>query len=78
VKHISLSDNAEKTPRPTSSIYSEPQDSIRMYQSQSRKATEDEIVDEAFKENADTKPLYASVPESHKQAKRIKKKKEKG
>jgi len=80
VKHVSLGDDDEQTPRPTSSIYSEPQDSIRMYQSQSGKTTEDEIVDEAFKEitNTDTEPLYASVPESHKQAKRIKKKNKKG
>jgi len=74
VKRVSFGDD-ERAPRPPSSIYSEPQDSIRRYESQSGKTTEDEIVDEAFKEitNTDTEPLYASVPESHKQAKRTKK-----
>ena len=75
VKHISFSDD-EQAPRPSSGLYSEPADSVRRYQSQSGKTTEDEIVDEAFKEitNTDTEPLYASVPESHKQEKRVKKK----
>ena len=77
VKRVSLSDVNEQAPRPPSSIYSEPHDCIKW---QNGKTTEDEIVDEAFKEitNTDTEPLYASVPESHKQAKRIKKKNKKG
>ena len=43
------------------------------------KSTEEEIkaVDDAFKDITDKEPLYASVPESHKKAKKEKKHKEK-
>ena len=83
VKKIAFEDD-QQSDRPVSGIYSEPADSLARYDSETAvaKSTEEEIqvvdeiqaVDDAFKEITDKEPLYASIPESHKKAKKEKKK----
>ena len=77
VKQITFEDE-QQSDRPVSGIYSEPADSLARYNSESAavKSTEEEIqaVDDAFKDITDKEPLYASVPESHKKAKKERKK----
>lgn len=73
VKRITFEDEPD---RPVSGIYSEPADCLSKYNSETveAKSTEEEIkvVDDAFKDITDKEPLYASIPESHKKAKKEK------
>ena len=77
VKYVTFEDE-QQTDRPVSGIYSEPADSLSKYNDEMAevKSTEEEIkvVDDAFKDITDKEPLYATVPESHKKAKKEKKK----
>ena len=77
VKRVTL-ESEQQSDRPVSGIYSEPADSLSKYNGETvtAKSTEEEIkvVDDAFKDITDTEPLYASIPESHKKAKKEKKK----
>ena len=75
VKRITFEDE-QQSDRPVSGIYSEPADCLSKYDSETvtAKSTEEEIkvVDDAFKDITDKEPLYASIPESHKKAKKEK------
>ena len=77
VKFVTFEDE-QQSDRPVSGIYSEPADCLSKYNGETvtAKSTEEEIkvVDDAFKDITDKEPLYASIPEGHKKAKKEKRK----